>query len=172
MSTILLQTVHGSTLYNINHADSDLDTYTVVSDKLVKTTQSIVGDVDSLVIGYDRFLSLCSKGVPQALEALYSPVPTIDVFPSMRHSFNAKSYIVADTYRRTIKNFWEHPKYGGTFKKRRHALRLMLNLNDISKYGQFNPRLSEEQVEIITCLAVQEDGREVLERYLYDNQTP
>jgi mono/diheme cytochrome c family protein len=49
-------------------------------------------------------------------------------------------------YYRTIRNFWE-----GDLKRRRHAVRLLLNLREAMGGGErrFNPTLTPEQIEYI-----------------------
>ena len=166
--SILLRTVHGSHLYGLSKPGSDLDYYVVVDGKNKKVNkQTIVNGVDTNVVCLDTFLSLCQKGVPQALEALYSPYATVDGIPYIRHTFYAHGSVVESTYRRTIKNFWDDRRGMDTFKVRRHALRLMLNLKDIREYGKIYPVLSIEQISLISGLALRENGREILERKLY-----
>lgn len=167
MST-LLRTIHGSHLYGLSKPGSDLDYYVVVDGKNKKANkQTIVDGVDTNVVCLDTFLSLCQKGVPQALEALYSPYATVDEIPHIRHTFYAHGSVVESTYRRTIKNFWDDRSSRDVLKVRRHALRLLLNLRDIREYGKIYPVLSNEQISLISELALREDGREILERKLY-----
>jgi len=144
--SILLRTVHGSHLYNLNHDNSDTDYYEVYSGK-GRAKQTIVGDIDTLRISYDSFMFQCRKGVPQALEALYSPVKEIDEIPFITDSFNPISTEVYKTYVRTIRNFWKE----GSLKRKRHAVRLCINLSCIMRYGRFNPSLT--QIEKIFVVA-------------------
>lgn len=153
MSKILLQTIHGSHLYGLNHERSDLDYYIVVSDednKITKATQTIVDGIDTTVIGYGSFMEMCFKGVPQALEAMFSTSATIDEFKAFRDAYRAGGAGVVDVYRRTIYNFTYETRQGQKYKK--HAVRLMLNLNSLLKFERFNPRLTSDEISIVNSL--------------------
>lgn len=149
---VLFKTIHGSRLYGLHHADSDYDYYTVV-DK-VKTakarysTQTIVDSQDSLVIDFGTWVDLCTKGVPQALEAMFSPVPEVDDIADFRRGFRVGTQVY-DTYLRTIKSF----ALAEGYKRKRHALRLALNMAELGRSGRFNPRLSDEDVKYISAMA-------------------
>lgn len=141
---VVLRTIHGSHLYGLAHKDSDLDVYTVVNNRHLRRRahQKIEGVNDSFIIDLTYFLHLVEEGVPQAAEALFSPIADIDKISSFRHRYKMNTAKAANTYRRTIKNFYA----AGDFKRRRHALRLYLNLLDILEYGRFNSRLTPAQI--------------------------
>lgn len=168
---IVLQTVHGSHLYNLAHANSDDDSYVVFMSPDPKRKKYVRQHIDDekndvTVLHLDAFVQQVNNGVPQALEALYSPVAQRDTeyaayLNALRPSYSA----VWDRYRRTILNFGLH--HGGRSKARkrrdseadkyklaRHALRLAVNLSDFMKYRSFNPRLSDEQAEYLSALAI------------------
>lgn len=154
---VLFSTPHGSHLYGLAHAGSDRDTYTVVSrlphvahngTRSRYAKQRISGAEDTFVIDLSTFMRLCDKGVPQALEAMWSRTPTADLLGSLRGSYRA-STAVLPTYLRTIRHFAR----AGDFKRKRHALRLGLNARDIAEFGFFNPTLTLEQAALITRLA-------------------
>jgi hypothetical protein len=148
MSEILLRTVHGSNLYGLNHENSDQDYYEVYSGK-GRARQTIVGGVDTLRISFDSFMLQCKKGVPQALEALYSPVKEVDKITYIVDSFVPVNCEVYKTYVRTINNFWKT----GEYKRKRHAIRLFLNLSDMLNFWRFNPRLSDYEKLMVNLLA-------------------
>lgn len=154
MSTVLLRTIHGSRLYGLDHENSDRDYYEVYSGK-GRAKQDIVGDTDTLRISLDSFMYQCRKGVPQALEALYSTMKEVNDIPFIVDTFNPMCIEVYKTYLRTITNFWANTDV----KRKRHAIRLCLNLSDIMKYGRFDPTLSEYQKCIVTSMgsATEED---------------
>lgn len=158
---VLYKTVHGSRLYGLQNENSDDDFYTVVSKvKTAKATyskQTIDGDEDSVVVDFGTWLGMCRKGVPQALEAMFSNMPMFDGISEFRRSF-AVGTEVYDTYLRTIKSF----AMSGDFKRKRHALRLGFNLKDIREYGRFDPTLNDRQIEIVNGLATLPD------LYVYD----
>ena len=162
MREVLFKTVHGSRLYGLAHAGSDDDFYTVVTKKPVDTRYNrqerikyakhkINGDEDSTVVDFGTFVEMCKSGVPQALEAMYSDmVIGDDRIADFRKSFKCGTQVY-ERYFRTIKSFALAEDEG--IKKRRHALRLALNLKDIGRYGRFNPTLSQEDIDWITDMA-------------------
>lgn len=158
MQTIL-STVHGSHLYGLARPDSDHDSYRVViGENKTYARQRLQGDDDRLGIHLSRFLESVDKGVPQALEALFSPVAELDPewAPFLRGLrpgiINART-----TYRRTILNFGlgNGGRTGAAaqrtdpVKLRRHALRLCLNLDELVSTGRFNPRLTPGQARAV-----------------------
>lgn len=152
---ILFRTVHGSHLYNLNHENSDLDIYEVVSDKwskkAINSRQTISNGVDKTVVSLSTFLQMANRGVPQALEAMYSTKADIDMISDLRRSFVANQYAMEREYARVIRNM------GQNSKQRKHAIRLSMNLEDHWIHGRFNPTLSDDQVQLLTRL--QADGR-------------
>lgn len=149
----ILYTVHGSQLYGLAHEHSDLDTYHVVLCDDKRFIQHTVGGNptawDDTVIHLDRFVQQVNKGVPQALEALYSRSATHNTayLPYLR-SLRPDPFTVADTYWRTALNFAV-----GDFKQKRHAMRLVLNLHDFMRYGSFNPQLTPAEVTFVNRYA-------------------
>jgi predicted nucleotidyltransferase len=153
----LFKTVHGSHLYGLAHAGSDNDYYTVVTKKEVDTRfgkqtrsryakQKIDGTEDSMVVDFGTWVEMCKSGVPQALEAMFSTMPMEDSIADFRASFRVGTEAY-DRYLRTIKSF--ALSEDNNFKKRRHALRLALNLQEIGRTGRFNPTLSKEDARYI-----------------------
>lgn len=146
---VLFKTIHGSHLYGLNHAGSDKDYYTVVignsSRANRKTRQTIVDGVDSLRVSLNHFMELAQSGSHQALEAMFSEKTSGDIIEAMRKNYYVGSNIF-QIYERTIRNF----ALSDDFKRRRHALRLTLNLNEMTHRGRFNPTLTKEQAEEIT----------------------
>lgn len=159
---VLFKTLHGSRLYGLAHADSDEDFYTVVTKKPVDTRygrqtraryakQKITGDEDNMVIDIGTWLDQCRSGVPQALEAMYSNmVVGDDKIADFRRGYRAGTDVF-ERYLRTIKSFALADDEG--IKRRRHALRLALNLNELAKTSRFNPTLSPDDARYITKMA-------------------
>lgn len=145
---ILYKTIAGSRLYNLHQNSSDYD-YFVVIDKSPPTRkssfakQTIVDGVDTLMVDFGTFTNLCQKGVPQALEAAYSRREIYDGISAWRNALRAPAG-AWDTYMRTIRSMSD-----GNYKHRRHALRLAMNLRDLSRYGRFNPTLDDMQIMCI-----------------------
>ena len=147
---ILFRTISGSRLYKFHRTDSDYDYFTVVSNVPRKRArhakQKIVGNQDSLVCDLSTFMQDCEKGVPQALEAMYSPIAEVDMISEFRAGYRINTAKVANTYRRTINNFLK----SGDFKRTRHAFRLQINLDQALRYGRIWPVLTEDEIEWCT----------------------
>lgn len=147
---ILFQTIHGSHLYGTARPGSDEDYYTVIANRPRTrkryAKQTIKGNRDETVIDFSTWRMYCDLGVPQALEAMFSPIPEVDHIADFRRSYHIDTAAVVGRYRRTIKSF----SLGGTVKLRRHALRLAVNLRDAVELGRFNPVLDPQAVSIIT----------------------
>lgn len=153
---VLFSTPHGSHLYGLATPTSDRDTYAVVTraqhvpqrSRARYARQTIDGAEDTFTIDLSTWLLLCAKGVPQALEAMWSQAPTVDRIGAFRAAYRATPAVLP-TYERTIASFIR----AGDFKRRRHALRLALNARDIAHHGRFNPTLTPQTAETITVLA-------------------
>jgi hypothetical protein len=145
-NTVLFSTPHGSHLYGMAHAGSDRDIFTVTASTSRTARQTISGGDDVTEMGFAIFAEYAKLGSLQSLEAMFSPMATVDAFPAFRASFYADGTRVMDRYVKKVRQFAREPK----FKSRRHALRLLLNLRDLQRYGRFDPRLSERQIEMIT----------------------
>src|SRR6478609_11053952 len=162
MREVLFKTVHGSRLYGLSHANSDWDYYTVVTKRESDTRfgrqsraryakQTIHDDQDSMVVDFGTWVEMCRSGVPQALEAMFSAMPVgEDRIADFRRDFRAGPE-TWERYFRTIKSF--ALAEDDSRKKRRHALRLALNLNEMARTGRFNPTLSVEDARYITNMA-------------------
>lgn len=161
MREVLFKTPHGSNLYGLANDNSDKDYYTVVTKEPVDNRygrqskaryakQKIVGDGDSMVVDFGTWVEMCKDGVPQALEAMFSPIPMEDRIGEFRRDFRVGTGVY-NCYMRTIKSFAfsENDPY----KRKRHSLRLALNLYDMRKYNRFNPMLSAERARYVTKMA-------------------
>src|SRR6478609_10168395 len=105
---VLFKTVHGSRLYGLSHENSDEDFYTVVSkvktNRAKYSTHKITGSEDSVVADFGTWLEQCRKGVPQALEAMFSEMPLVDEISEVRSGFRVGTEVY-NTYLRTMKSF-------------------------------------------------------------------
>jgi len=150
--TVLFKTIHGSRLYGLDHAGSDEDFYTVV-DK-VKTArakwakQTIIGSEDTMMLDYGTWLMQCVSGVPQALEAMFSQHAIYDSIEEFRYSYRVSTGAYG-RYLRTITSFCmtQDPK------RKRHGLRLALNMYDMQETGRFNPSMTPNEVDWATEIA-------------------
>lgn len=147
---ILFKTVHGSHLYGLAHEGSDNDFYTVLDKqknaRAKYARQKIYSDgTDSMVVDFGTWLMQCESGVPQALEAMFSQSAMIDEIPEFRAGYQVRTS-AAPRYLRTITSFC----YTQDFKRKRHGLRLALNMYDFSHTGRFNPLLSDNEADFVT----------------------
>lgn len=161
--TILLRTIHGSHLYGLAHADSDTDIYEVfVTTRTARKRnikQTISNGVDKTSVDMSTFMHMVDECVPQALEALWSPVAEIDKIHEFRTQYRVNSAKMKEVYVRTALKFVEE----GTVKHRRHALRLILNLGTALEYGKFNPQLSATDLIILNAAG----STEIFEHVFY-----
>lgn len=149
---MLFKTVHGSRLYGLAHEGSDDDYFIVCANAPKKKAryakQTIQGKEDATVMDFSTWLQSCVKGVPQALEAMFSNMATYDDLADFRAGYVAGTSVY-DTYLRTIKSF----ALAEGYKPKRHALRLALNLNELGRTGRFNPTLSAADAAYVSDMA-------------------
>ncbi len=148
-----LVTVHGSHLYGLAHADSDDDMYTVADLDMSRAVQAVMGKDDMTIVPLDAFMDACWYGQPKALEALWSPQATMSpMMAEFARSFRLGSGTAQRSFRRTR----EHLLQTGNIdkmKKRRHALRLAIQLRSVMETGRFNPELNAHTKALITRIA-------------------
>lgn len=143
---LLLRTIHGSRLYGLSKPESDYDWFEIYGFDKGRATQRIAGSLDVTKAPYDRFMRYCENGVPQYLEAMFSDVAEYDNMPFDRRLYYHPGMTnVRHTYQRTIKAFWHEGTEQNNFKKKRHAMRLTLNLRELHERGRFNPTLTPAQ---------------------------
>lgn len=138
--TTILVTIHGSHLYGLNHADSDLDFFRVVASR-PRARVFVRGGFDYVEFGLDQYMENVFNGSHQSVEAMFSPLAYIH--PQYRPMFDNIRVTGADAfarYRRTIHSF-SH----GDLKKRRHAVRLGFNLASLQETGRFNPVMTLDE---------------------------
>lgn len=155
----------GSRLYGLAHENSDEDFYRVVPDEhfwkamgkwpsgnpRIKATQTIIGTEDQMLVSEKSFHIFCFEGAPQALESMFANDALIDRIGPFRNAYFAGLNLdhMCGRYLRTIKSF----AYGN-FKKRRHSLRMSINLREAMETGgRFNPTLTEDQAAYATATA-------------------
>ncbi len=155
---VLFKTPHGSHLYGLAHSGSDEDFYTVLETQRNSrrrfSRQTIVDGVDSMVVDLPTWLLYCEAGVPQALEAMYSHMPLHDDITALRAGYRVTTQ-AWDKYLRTITNFIYVAKESGakSYKSKRHALRLAVNMNEFSHKGYFNPTLDDNMIDFVSDYA-------------------
>ena len=149
---LLLSTIHGSRLYGMAKPDSDYDWFEIYGFQKGRAKQRIAGSDDRTKAPYDRFMRYCEKGVPQYLEAMFSDMADYDNMPFDRKQYYHPGMInVRDTYFRTIKSFWLSGTENNDLKRKRHAMRLTLNLREMhgDGNGRFNPTMTPAQIDWI-----------------------
>ena len=160
----IFRTVHGSHLYGLAHAGSDRDTFIVTFEDSGRARQSITGDDDVVRVGWRTFLSLAASGSHQSCEALFSTqkewTPEGIALKPIIDGMRVTGGEVAHKYERTIRKFAH-----GDFKKRRHGVRLGLNLGGLRSFGRFDPTLTVEEATWATWMAAL-TGDELLEQIL------
>lgn len=163
--TVLFKTIIGSKLYGLSHADSDDDYYVITPTRYVSrklnVQQKIIGKDDTVAVDFRSFVAMAHKGAPQALEAMFSRASKSEFFEDYRTNYYASDPEVIHTYMRTIKAFSMTEVDG--FKRRRHALRLALNLEELLYTGRFNPTLSPSNVSKVSSLARKEGNSYIKE---------
>lgn len=164
MSVLIFRTVHGSHLYGLDHAESDMDVYEVYEGQGIHLNQTINTRGLDIVVGtLEAFTRRALTGSHQSVEAMFSPVKEFG--PGMREKYGA--YLdgfrvtggdVFEKYERTIRKF----AFADEFKRRRHAVRLGINLRDLRAFGRFNPRLSESDGDFATYVAGEFSGTGII----------
>ena len=155
----ILRTIHGSYLYGLAGPGSDLDLYEVVEHGL--PGQRVKNRIDTTTVTLDGFLRQVGDGVPQALEALWSPMKAVDprwlpFLDGLRPDpvravprFTGAILAYLSTHRKPgVVPFDEAP-----VKNRRHALRLALELDELLGRGSFDPVLTPSDRDLVTVSA-------------------
>lgn len=172
-SKTLLLTIHGSHLYGLSHENSDKDFYRVIDAVPEKNEhghvkkrngqQTVEADLDDTVFDLKTFMIHAYDGVPQALEAMFSPVATVDVLGAYRTGFRVSVQSMSVKYIHAIEKFSQFD-----FKRRRHALRYALNLQEaIRNNGRFNPELMESDKLMISEMAMDKNYIQHLRKLSY-----
>jgi len=153
MSETIFETIHGSHLYGLAHAGSDRDVYLVTTSLATKARHRQGEEQDTATVPWDVFLRRIYEGSHQSVEALFSPYkewnPKYASLAPMLDDYRITGSNVFAKYERTIKKF----SYSDEFKRRRHAVRLFLNLRDLRRDGRFDPRLNEEEIRFVNNMA-------------------
>jgi hypothetical protein len=152
---IHLETVHGSHLYGLAHADSDDDMYVVADLPMERAVQSTDGQDDLTIVPLDVFFFSCWRGQPKALEALWSPQAQMSpMMAEFARTFRVGAGTAQDSFRRTREHLFQSGNIE-KMKNRRHALRLAIQLRSIMETGRFNPELNARTKSLLTRIATQ-----------------
>jgi predicted nucleotidyltransferase len=143
----IFETIHGSRLYGLSHANSDYDYLRVLPFGVSKRSEhEITGTVDAKTYDLPKFLRMAGNGYPQAVEAMFSEAAFTDEIGYLRKSFHPSQSSMIGSYNRRVRGFVNI----GNHKSKRHALRLVHNLNEFLVNGRFNPTLDEDVIDRIT----------------------
>ena len=167
----IFRTVHGSHLYGMAHADSDMDLYIVTDSRRDRARQTVVDGIDSVRIGLSTFLEYAGGGSHQSCETLFSTKKEWTeyglAYKPLIEGMRVYGEDVFRKYERTIVKF-----SFGDFKRRRHAVRLSFNLNGLRDRGKFDPTMTEEQIKLANFLAECYTGEDLLPWLLHRNWGP
>lgn len=159
----IFSTIHGSHLYGLAHAWSDVDVFCVTDSEERKSRHVQSGKYDTVYVGFSTFMERANSGSHQAVEALFSQQKhwALEEYrPVIEKAFVCGPEVFAK-YERTIKKFCF-----GDFKRRRHAVRLSFNLRDLRDTGRFNPEMDSIQVALASGVADVLEGDRLVERLL------
>ena len=164
-SVELFRTVHGSRLYGFDHGQSDWDIFIVTLEDRGRARHTVTEFYDTVRVGWRTFLEHAESGSHQPIEALFSPYkqwsPEGEWLRPMVEGMRISGRGVVEKYERTIKKF----SYGD-YKRRRHAVRLSLNLQGLRSEGKFNPVLSRQDKIYAIGMATEYAGDELVEMLL------
>jgi predicted nucleotidyltransferase len=173
---VILRTEHGSHLYGLAGPQSDYDYYEIYEflNKRYRprkqAAQNINDDQDVVALSVDRFESLCLKGVPQAVEVLFSPPEAWvhveegwhGIANHIKEQLPNHMPTILDTYRRTALNF-----HKGDAKQQRHAFRLVLNAKEL-QHGAMHARLTPDQIALVNSYTNAFDSDAKFKDLVYD----
>lgn len=170
-NSIIFKSLHGSHLYGLNHAGSDIDWYAVHNANVsyegkaqtpkTDSFQTVVDGIDMTLMTWKTFHIQAFEGVPQALEAMFSERVEIDKIEAWRHGFHVGLPNMMNKYAHAIEKFATFE-----FKRRRHAMRYVVNLNEALKAGgRFNPTLSDSEKLFISEAAMDKNYIQILRKY-------
>lgn len=152
MADLIFETITGSHLYGMNHADSDVDVARVTYSTSAKARHHKGVEQDTMTIPWTVFLIRILEGSHQSVEVLFSREkvwnPDYEYLQAFTENYVVTGSEVFAKYERTIKKFCY-----GDFKRRRHAVRLSYNLRELRGYGRFNPRMTDDEIRSATNLA-------------------
>lgn len=149
---MLLRVQAGSHLYGYATDASDDDYFEVHTEPFMISTrdaprqvrQTIVDGVDTLQMTFSHFMERAAAGSHQALDAMFAAEPLVDHIQALRASYRT-GYEIVPAYERIITKFAVQTG----FRKQRHALRALFNLQDMLVTGRYQPELSAERIEFI-----------------------
>lgn len=149
---LLLKVQAGSRLYGYATEISDDDYFEVHTERFMISTrdsprdvkQTIVDGVDITQMTLSTFMERAAAGSHQVLDAMFAAEPLVDEIRALRENFHV-GYEVIPTYIRIITKFAVQEGY----RKQRHALRALFNLEDMLKTGRYAPELTEVRKDFI-----------------------
>lgn len=156
--SLAFTTPHGSHLYGLSHAGSDRDYMYVYMDSR-RALHKHSGGLDVIHVGIYDLLLKASSGAHQFVEGVFSQKKEWhdESFRPLIENFIVPGAVVREKYERTIKSF----AFGETTKHRRHAVRLALELEDLTAFGRTNPTMDIERLLYIKKTADQFDGEKL-----------
>ena len=144
-TTVLLETSTVSRLYGTATPDSDHDKWVVVLGPR-RTRQTFRGDHDITTMDLATFTQMVNQGVPQALEALWSPVKT--THQAYRAYFNA---LRPNLWEARMRHLVMHRNKQAGNKGAGHAVRTARNLQQLLATGRYNPECPDSLKEEVAA---------------------
>lgn len=159
---LLFRTIHGSRLYGLAHENSDYDYWEVYSNKIPSPSkyiqQKIAGKSDVVKMNLSTFMNYAERSSHQVLDCMFSTQAEVDLIEDMRKRFFINTGTFVPLYQRTIKAFGLRDESDGdekyVLKSRRHAVRMLYQLQDGLEHGRFNPTLSKERATLLLDLDI------------------
>jgi len=174
VAEVIFTTIAGSHLYGMNGPHSDVDTYTVTtSSNRAQQRMSRNPDgseSDTVTIGWDTFLAYAFSGSHQSVEALFSPYKVWHSHQELEPMLDGMRVTGGDVlskYGRTVTKF----AHADDFKRRRHACRLWLNMQQLRWDGRFTPVMTPDEIAWATELATSDLSGDELCLLLWEGQS-
>lgn len=157
--TVLFTTITGSHMYGLAHANSDNDKAIILVDSpeisQKRFTQEFIGNDDIQTFTFNKLLSQALRGVPSALEIMWSTKATPSWADSIRFSIRPKLGGAISRHHGYILNSLKQldSKSDLTDYKRmkiaRHCARWALNANKLYLHGIYNPTLTQSEIDFL-----------------------
>lgn len=153
---LLFETTHGSYLYNLDHADSDFDTWQIYANEIPSplkyAKQSLSGKQDVVKMNLSTFMLYANRSNHQVLECMFSDKVGTDLIVDLRHNYFININTFVPSYQRNIRALGRRPD----LKSKRHAVRMSYNFWEGVQWGRFNPTLKNWQRQLILSASAQE----------------
>jgi predicted nucleotidyltransferase len=152
MAELLLRVLSGSRMYGLQHEESDYDYMEVYGWDKQKPKHTVTPTLDTLKVSFSDFLRHANNGSPKFVEAMFAAKPEFSTLEHLRKAWRPSLPACRHTYHSMTKSLWLEGVETDNVKKRRHAVRLQLNLWDLEDFGRFKPELSPRDRLLVLAL--------------------